>query len=934
MKGSTVTTKEQSARNATGEEVILWHSRSREEVLGEFSTSSENGLSCDEAGRRLERVGQNVLEGDSGDGVLKLLWRQINDPLIYVLLASSALAMALGKIVDGSVVLGVVVINTLIGFVQEYKAGKDIEALTDLVPDETTLVRDGQRTSVVAPEIVPGDVILLGSGDKVPADARLLTQRNLQIDEAALTGESVPVYKGTGPAPEEASIGERTSMVYGGTLVTSGRGRASVTATAGDTELGRISEMLGETTGVQTPLTRQVATAGKWITGVILVVAVLLFAVGLLRGYPLVDAVLSAIALAVAAVPEGLPAVITIALAIGVRRMAGRQAVIRYLPAAETLGGATVICTDKTGTLTKNEMTVKKLWTPGEADNDSFELSGVGYAPEGELTANDGTSIETTPGELRELLLAGVLCNDAGLSRDEGNGGAWRIEGDPTEGALIVAVRKLGLEEREARKRLPRKTAIPFESERQYMATLNETSENGAQAIYLKGAPEVILDRCDRSAGGVELDREQVTRHIRSMADEGLRVLAFARKPAESLTELNDEDAQGGFELLGLQGMIDPPREEAIEAVEKSHEAGITVKMITGDHAGTAAAIGRQLGLIEEDDTAVTGRELDALSDEKLPEVASNTNVFARVAPEHKLRLVNSLQAQGEVVAMTGDGVNDAPALKQADIGTAMGITGTDVSKESADVVLTDDNFASITAAVEEGRRVYDNIKKSYAFILPTNVGQGLIVLLAVMFFPIINGEPLLAIQPTQILWVNMVVAITLALPLAFEVLEPDAMSRPPKDPKAPIIDRLVLVRTVVVGLLMAAGGIGLFLFEYYGQLGSGAASNIALAEAQTMAVTTIVFFQIFYLLNSRSLLYSVLEVGLWTNKWIYVGIGVLVSLQTGFVYLPFMNTLFHSAPLGIMEWIQAFVVGLIVLPVISLDKWLRKRRNTKTAPV
>ena len=418
-------------------------------------------------------------------------------------------------------------------------------------------------------------------------------------------------------------------------------------------------------------------------------------------------------------------------------------------------------------------MTVKKLWTPGEADNDSFELSGVGYAPEGELTANDGTSIETTPGELRELLLAGVLCNDAGLSRDEGNGGAWRIEGDPTEGALIVAVRKLGLEEREARKRLPRKTAIPFESERQYMATLNETSENGAQAIYLKGAPEVILDRCDRSAGGVELDREQVTRHIRSMADEGLRVLAFARKPAESLTELNDEDAQGGFELLGLQGMIDPPREEAIEAVEKSHEAGITVKMITGDHAGTAAAIGRQLGLIEEDDTAVTGRELDALSDEKLPEVASNTNVFARVAPEHKLRLVNSLQAQGEVVAMTGDGVNDAPALKQADIGTAMGITGTDVSKESADVVLTDDNFASITAAVEEGRRVYDNIKKSYAFILPTNVGQGLIVLLAVMFFPIINGEPLLAIQPTQILWVNMVVAITLALPLAFEVLEP-----------------------------------------------------------------------------------------------------------------------------------------------------------------
>lgn len=916
----------EETRNTVDGGANLWHARSRDEVLKELDTSADNGLETGEVRERLEKYGPNVLEKSSGDGVLGLLWRQINDPLIYVLLVSGALAIGLGKIVDGAVVLSVVVINTIIGFAQEYKASKDIEALTDLVPKETTVLRDGHRTTVEAPQIVPGDVILLESGDKIPADARLLSARNLQIEEAALTGESVPVYKETDPVFEGASLGERTSMVYGGTLVTSGTGHAVVTATADETELGRISEMLDEATDVETPLTSQVATAGKWITGVILAVAVLLFAVGYLRGYPLVDAVLSAIALAVAAIPEGLPAIITISLAIGVRRMAGRRAAIRYLPAAETLGGATVICSDKTGTLTKNEMTVKKLWTPGVEE--PYELSGVGYEPNGELTGADANG--KLPGDLKELLLAGVLCNDARLSQDDG---AWRIHGDPTEGALVVSARKLGLQERESREEYPRKEAIPFESERQYMAILNKIGDR-EQKVYIKGAPEVILERCNRIAGGGELDREAVTGRIRDMANEGLRVLAFAaRLIEEPLEELTDDATDRGFEFLGLQGMIDPPREEAIEAVGKSQEAGITVKMITGDHAGTAAAIGRQLGLIGEDEKAVTGLELDGLSDEELSRVASTTNVFARVAPEHKLRLVNSLQAQGEVVAMTGDGVNDAPALKQADIGTAMGITGTDVSKEAADVILTDDNFASITAAVEEGRRVYDNIKKSYAFILPTNVGQGLLVLLAVMFFPIINGVPLLPIQPTQILWVNMVVAITLALPLAFEALEPDTMSRPPKDPKAPIIDRLVLGRTLLVGVLMALAGIGLFLVEYYGRTGGGVAANVALAEAQTMAVTTIMFFQVFYLLNSRSLLYSAREVGLWTNKWIYAGIGALLLLQFGFVYLPFMNILFHTAPLGLAEWGQAFAVGLIVLPVMSLEKWLRKRqaRNAKS---
>lgn len=919
-----------SAHNTrTGLHTIKWHSMLAGVVLGELGTSGD-GLSTEEARKRFERTGPNVLHKDGRDGVLELLWRQINDPLIYVLLVSGILAIALGKIVDGCVVLGVVIINTLIGFIQEYKAGREIEALSGLVPEKTVVLRDGRQTVAEASQVVPGDIVLLESGDKVPADGRLLKQRNLQIDEAALTGESVPVYKGADPVSQKASIGERSSMVYGGTLVTSGTGRVVLTATADETELGRISEMLSETTEVQTPLTRQIAAAGKWITASILFVALVLFSVGLLRGYPLADAMLSAIALAVAAIPEGLPAVITIALAIGVRRMAARRAVIRYLPAVETLGSATVICTDKTGTLTKNEMTVKKLWTP---HNGSYELSGVGYIPEGELSRPCGEKISDVPGGLEELLLAGVLCNDAALlSKSSREGEIWRVQGDPTEGALIVAARKLDMDERKLRQKHVRKDAVPFESEQQYMATLNETPRDGTeneQTIYLKGAPEVVLERCYGTSNGEEPDLEIVSERVQTMADEGLRVLAFAvRRLDEPLDEISEEDTRSGYELLGLQGMIDPPREEAIEAIEQCHAAGITVKMITGDHAGTAAAIGRQLGLISENEKATAGRDLDDLSDEDLTEAASATNVFARVAPEHKLRLVNGLQAKGEVVAMTGDGVNDAPALKQADIGTAMGITGTEASKESADVVLTDDNFASIAAAVEEGRRVYDNLRKSFAFILPTNVGQALIVLLAVMFFPILDGEPLLPIQPTQILWVNMVAAVALAFPLSFEVLEPDAMNRPPKDPRARLIDRLVLVRTIGVGLLMAAGGIGLFLFEYYRQSGQGVTSDLALAEAQTMAVTTIVFFQIFYLLNSRSLQHPVLELGLWTNKWIYIGICLLLALQFGFVYLPFMNVLFHSAPLSLVEWGEAVVVGLIVLPVISMEKWMRSRRS------
>ncbi len=901
-----------------GEELAAtWHAAAPEELLGRLD-SAQTGLSDAEARGRLERFGPNVLQRARGDGPLRILVRQVRDPLIYVLIAAAALAVATGKVVDGAVVFGVVVVNTFIGFVQEYRAGKAIEALIDMVPETATVLRDGERRSLPASELVPGDVVELQSGDKVPADMRILSLRNLRVEEAALTGESVPVEKEAGLLPEDTPLADRKNMVYGGTLVTYGTARAAVVATADGTELGRISSMLRETTHVETPLTKQLAVVGKWLTIAIVVVSAVLFVIGMLRGYPALDATLAAITLAVGAIPEGLPAIVTIALAIGVQRMARRRAVIRRLPAVETLGSTTVICSDKTGTLTRNEMTVKELWTPSA----SLEVGGVGYAPEGDLT-RDGKRLDGAPADVRELLLAGALCNDAALARKDGE---WRVTGDPTEGALLTSARKLGVDPEESRRSYPRLDAIPFESERQYMATLNEGP--GGQTIYVKGAPEVVVGRCDTLADGSPLDAGAVLGRVEELAARGMRVLALAaRRPPRELSGLAEGDVGGGLVLLGLQGMIDPPRPEAVEAVAECRRAGITVKMITGDHRSTARAIGEQLGIADGSASAtMTGAEVAELSDEDLREAVARVNVFARVAPEHKLRLVRSLQARREVAAMTGDGVNDAPALDQADVGVAMGITGTAVSKESADIVLTDDNFASIAAAVEEGRRVYDNLIKALAFVLPTNIGLAVILIATVAFFPLVGGEPLLPMLPTQILWINLVAAVALALPLAFEAMEPDVMDRPPRNPDAPVLNGFVIFRTVLVALLMAAGALGLFLVEFLGETGRGVPFETALGEAQTMAVTTVILFQIFYLLNCRSLRDSFLKIGLWSNPWVYVGIGALVLLQLGFIYLPFMNALFGTAPLPPSALLQSLLVALIVLPVISAEKWVRAR--------
>jgi magnesium-transporting ATPase (P-type) len=907
-----------------------YHELPGELVLARLA-SSPSGLPSAEAAARLSRHGPNVLPRASRKGPLALIWSQIKSPLIYVLIASGILAIALGKRTDGAVVLGVVVLNTLIGFLQEHRAERAIEALIDLVPESATALRDGEPVVVNAAELVTGDVVLLRSGDKVPADMRLLAVKNLRVEEASLTGESVPVSKHVEPAPGAASVADQRSMVFGGTLIATGTATAVVVATGLSTELGRISSMLREATELSTPLTRSMARVASVLTAGIGAVTAVIVVVAMLRGYAVVDALMAGISLAVAAIPEGLPAIITIALAVGVQRMARRRAVIRKLPAVETLGSTSVVCSDKTGTLTRNEMTVQGLWAPSGL----YALSGVGYAPRGELSREGEAEppqrdARVAPADVLALLRAGALCSDASLSARDGRYG---VAGDPTEGALMVAAAKLGLELEALRRAFPRRDTIPFESEHRYMATLHDTPE-GDQLIALKGAPEVVLARCAELADTTPIDRAALLSQVEALAERGMRVLAVAaRAPSPRLEALTEGDVAGGFSLLGFEGMIDPPRPEAIEAVKACQEAGIVVKMITGDHHATAKAIGVELGLLPPEGAVLTGQELDALSDEALVTAAREVNVFARVSPEHKLRLVRALQASGDVVAMTGDGVNDAPALKQANIGVAMGITGTAASKEAADIVLADDNFASIRAAVEEGRRVYDNLVKALAFVLPTNLGEALVILVAVMMFPLVNGAPLMPIAPVQILWINLAATVTLSLPLAFEAMEPSVMARPPRSPEEPILSGFVLFRTAAVAILMAAGAVGLFLVEYSQQASAGAPGETAVREAQTMAVNTVVLFQVVYLLNCRSLRGSLRSIGLFSNPTVYVGIAALLLLQVGFVYLPFMNTLFGSAPLGVVDWLKSAAVALFVLPVIGLERWWRRRRAVRRAP-
>ena len=901
-----------------------WHHLPEEEVLDLLESDRDAGLDFLEVEGRQGRFGPNEIAEKEGPSSLERFLLQLRQPLLLILLVAAVITAVLGEWIDALVILGVVLVTATIGFIQETKAHSAIAALARYMGTEATVVRAGERSRIPASQLVPGDVVLLQSGDKVPADMRLLGARDLYVDKSSLTGKSVPVDKAAMVLDHDAVLTDRRNMTYMSTLVTYGRGTGIVVAIGDNTEIGRISELISSTEKLATPLTRRIAQFSHVLLYAILGLAALTFLVGVLRGEELVDMFMAAVALAVGAIAEGLPAAVTITLAIGVGRMAKRHSIIRSLPAVETLGSTTIICSDKTGTLTQNQMTVREAF----AGEGAVALSGSGWDPEGAVM-RDGSDIDAhSDAALMECLTAGVLANESGLVQtDEG----WRAEGDPTEVALIVAARKAGLDARTVAEALPRIDTIPFESQHQYMATLHETSDGRPAVAYIKGSPEAIFQRCSRMLGRAAepepFDRSTLEARVASMASQGLRVLALARKGFPSGTTLiQHEDVSDGLTFLGLQGMMDSPRVEAAQSIAECRRAGIRVKMITGDHADTAVAIARQLeldGVAPEaapDDHAtdignpnvVTGAHMNEISDTELVAIAHDTPVFARVAPEQKLRLVEALQHRGDVIAMTGDGVNDAPALRRADIGVSMGIAGTEVAKEAADMVLTDDDFSSIVAAVEEGRGVFANLTKFITWTLPTNVGEGLVILLAVFL------GATLPILPVQILWVNMTTALLLGLMLAFEPKEKDLMLRPPRDPESPILSRALLLRILLVGILLLIGAFGLFEWA----LSQGVSED----AARTIAVNVFVFGELFYLFNCRSLTRSMLAVGLFSNRWLLIGVAIMIVLQLAFTYVPLMNTIFHSAPIDAVWWLSILGVGLAIYLIVEAEKWLRRR--------
>jgi Ca2+-transporting ATPase len=869
-----------------------WHALPEREVTDLLETDREEGLDRFAVEHRRAQFGHNQLTPPKGPGPLRRFAMQFTDPLVLILLVSAVVTIFLDEWVDAIVIFGVVLLNAIVGYLQEAKAVAAIEALSRAMQAEATVIRAGTQMRLPASEIVPGDLVMVQAGDKVPADLRLFRTRDLRVDESALTGESVPVEKDDAVTPRDAVLADRVDMAYASTLVTYGTGSGLVVATGDRTEVGRISQLIQSAHDLKTPLTRKIDQFSKILLFVIVGLAVLTFVVGLVRGEDLVAMFRASIALAVAAIPEGLPAAVTVTLAIGVNRMAKRRAIIRKLPAVETLGSTMVICTDKTGTLTQNEMTVQRLVAGGVESR----VSGVGYGPEGE--------IEPAPSPVaREVLRAGLLCNDTALNQTDGR---YEVAGDPTEAALLTSAAKAGVTAADA---LPRLDAIPFESAYQYMATLHDAG-GGRRVIYVKGAVEKVLARCswalDAAGAPVALDAGAVHAQVEALAAEGLRVLAFARgTPDDGADQIGHDDVAGGLTFLGLQAMMDPPRPAAVAAVQACHHAGISVKMITGDHAVTAAAIAHEIGIAGAGSGAVTGAEMAALHDDEFIEVADTTNVFARVTPQQKLRLVEALQSRGQVVAMTGDGVNDAPALKQADIGVAMGITGTDVAKDAADMVLTDDDFASIEAAVEEGRGVFDNLVKFIAYALPTNVGQGLVILTGIML------GTALPIEPLQILWINMITAVLLGLGLAFEPKEPGIMDRQPRAPGSPIVSRGVLIRIVVAGLILLVSAFAVFEWALGSDLGEEA--------ARTAAVNVFMSVQIFYLFACRSLRRSLFTYNPFGNRIIILGVAVVAVLQVLFTYTSFMNTAFDTTALTAPVWAVIVGIGVVVMVVMDL---------------
>lgn len=891
-----------------------WHNMSREEVHRTLDVP-DTGLTDDQVKRRIEEYGANVLPAAKARPVWLRLLAQFNNVLIYVLMTAVLVTALLGHWLDTAVIFAVVLVQGVVGFIQEGRAEKALAAIRHMLAPRATVLRNSERKHIDASELVPGDVLLLEPGDRVPADIRLDQVHGLTVDEAMLTGESVPVEKGLAGQPADAPLGDRLCLAYSGTLVKSGTARGVVVATGQQSEIGRISGLLSEVAVLQTPLTQQMNKFSRYLSLVIVLVGLVVFLLGWQFGdRPMADLFMAVVALTVSAIPEGLPAILTITLAIGVQRMANRNAVVRRMPAIETLGAVSIICTDKTGTLTRNEMMVAAL----VLDDRIYPVSGEGYDINGEIgRASEGDRSATPPPELlADLAQAALLCNDARLDTSEGQ---VKVIGDPMEGALLVLAAKAGLDLHSAQ--WPRQDEVPFDAQLRYMATLNH-DHHGHARILVKGAPEQVMAQCSSvrngEGAGVPLDVGQWQRHVDQLAGEGLRILALAAAPAPSGSgEINLERLDDDLQLIGLVGLLDPPRQEAMEAIAECHQAGIQVKMITGDHALTARAIAERLGLRNTAEVA-SGKDLDALDDPGLLELAQRVDIFARTSPEHKLRLVQALQSAHGVVAMTGDGVNDSPALKRADVGIAMGQKGSAAAREASDIVLLDDNFATLAAAVREGRTVYTNLKKAISFLLPINGGEAASLIVALLL------GLALPITALQILWVNLVSSVVLAMGLAFEPAEDDVMHKPPRPAGEGLLDAFLVWRIVLVSLLFLGGIFASFQWALHAGLGE--------AAARTLAVNTLVAMEVFYLFSVRYLDSPSLTLrGTLGTPAVWIVIGLIVLLQWLFTYTPFMQSLFMTASLSIPALLIAPAAGVTVLLVLELEKRVRRPGERQT---
>jgi magnesium-transporting ATPase (P-type) len=885
------------------------HSLEVKELSEHLRVDLEKGLISSEAKKRLDQYGGNKLTLSSRRSPFLRYLDQFKNLLILILIAAAFIAALLGEWVDGIVIIAVVIIITLIGFIQEGKAEKAIESITQMLSQRAWVFRDGEKVSISAEQLVPGDVVFLQSGDKVPADLRLIQIKELQVDEAILTGESMPVEKKIEAVAADAQLAERYSMVYSGTFITKGNARGIVINVGNETEIGKISSMVSEVESLKTPLMRQMDEFGQHLSIAIVVIAFITFVIGyFIRDLPAVDTLMAAVSLMVAAIPEGLPAIMTITLAIGVQKMAGQHAIIRKLPAVETLGSVNVICSDKTGTLTRNEMTVRKLVTASQ----KLEVSGMGYGADGNFHLDDKEIDPQNHSTLLKLIRAGLLCNDSSLEKTNEE---WIVQGDPTEGALLSLGMKAGMDLQEESKKFARKDVIPFESEFKLMATLNHSS-NQDSIIFVKGAPEKVRDICsfeEIDEKNTPIRKEYWQEQVHRLASSGHRALFFAAKTvAKEKNKIDHSDISADMVLLGMVGMIDPPREEAIAAVSECHSAGIDVKMITGDHVLTAQSIGAQIG-IGKDKKAITGKQVEEADEEELTEIVINADVFARTSPAQKVKLVKALQTDGKIVAMTGDGVNDAPSLKQADIGVAMGQRGTDAAKEASEMILTDDNFASIDQAVRQGRAVYDNLKKAIFFMLPTNGGQAFTI-----FVALVLGTTLPLI-PLQVLWVNMITTGTLAIALAFEPPEEDIMKRSPRKNNDRIFSRFLLWRIAFVSILLVIGTFGSFYVSLF-------YADVSIESARTIAINTLVMGQVFYLFNTRFLLNSSLSfsgvLGGRAIKWSLAGIVILQSL---FTYFGPIQRVFGTSTFPAHIWVGIFAFGIVFFFLVELEKrWLK----------